>query len=96
MKRREGGDRLVFDNGRGGTGRTFDWRMIEDHPHLGNALVAGGVGADNAGEAMGLGAYAIDVGSRLESAPGIKSADKIRRLFDALRPSCRQELRACA
>jgi phosphoribosylanthranilate isomerase len=45
---------------------------------------------------MRLGAYAIDVGSRVESAPGVKSADKIRSLFDALRPSCRQELRACA
>jgi len=96
MHRREGGDRLVFDNDRGGTGRTFDWHLINDHPRLGDALVAGGIGTDNAGEAMDLGAYAIDVGSRVESSPGVKSADKIRSLFDALRPSCRQELRACA
>ena len=96
MPPREGGDRLVFDNGGGGTGRMFDWRVIDDHPRLGSALVAGGIGADNARDAMRLGAYAIDVGSRVESAPGVKSADKIRSLFDALRPSCRQELRACA
>ncbi len=93
---REGGDRLLFDNGSGGTGQTFAWRLIDGHPRLGSGLVGGGIGADNARAATHLGAYAIDVGSRVESTPGVKSADKIRSLFEALRPSCRQELRACA
>ncbi len=90
------GDRLLFDNGAGGTGATFDWDEIRHHPGLSNALVAGGIGPDNASQAAALGIYAIDVGSSLDSAPGVKSPEKIRALFEALRQPSREELRACA
>jgi len=89
-------ERLVFDNGRGGTGRTFDWSLVAHHPELPRALVAGGIGPHNARAARQLGTYAIDVGSLVDEAPGIKSAHKIGALFDALRPDCRDRLRACA
>jgi indole-3-glycerol phosphate synthase/phosphoribosylanthranilate isomerase len=89
-------DRLVFDNNGGGTGRTFDWSLVSDHPELPNALIAGGIGVHNAVAAQRLGAHAIDVGSSVEDAPGRKSPDKIRALFDSLRPACRPQLRACA
>ena len=91
-----GGDRMLFDNQDGGSGRTFDWRAIRPHPHLGNAIVAGGIGAHNATEARALGGYAIDVGSAVDARPGVKSAEKIAALFDALRPRCREQLRLCA
>jgi indole-3-glycerol phosphate synthase/phosphoribosylanthranilate isomerase len=91
-----GGDRLLFDNERGGSGHTFDWSLIEGHADLGSAIVAGGIGPHNARAAQQLGAYAIDVGSALDERPGRKSPDKIARLFEALRPACRQRLRACA
>jgi indole-3-glycerol phosphate synthase/phosphoribosylanthranilate isomerase len=91
-----GGDRLVFDNGDGGTGRSFDWSLVAGHPDLDGAVVAGGIGAHNAQAARGLGAYAIDVGSALDSKPGQKDPEKIAALFDALRPVSRQRLRACA
>lgn len=91
-----GGDRLVFDNADGGSGRTFDWGLIRRHPALASALVAGGIGPGNAPAAQDLGAYAIDVGSALDERPGRKSPEKIAALFEALRPPCRQRLRACA
>jgi indole-3-glycerol phosphate synthase/phosphoribosylanthranilate isomerase len=91
-----GGDRLLFDNGSGGTGRTFDWSLVERHPDLPSAIVAGGIGLHNAGAARQLGAYAIDIGSAVEVAPGLKSADKIGALFEALRPPSRPQLSACA
>ena len=91
-----GGDRLVFDNADGGSGRAFDWRLIERHPELRRAVVAGGIGPNNARAASSLGAYAIDVGSALDQQPGRKSPEKIAALFDSLRPGCRQQLRACA
>jgi indole-3-glycerol phosphate synthase/phosphoribosylanthranilate isomerase len=91
-----GGDRLLFDNANGGSGRTFDWSAVERHPELPRALVAGGIGAQNARAAAALGAYAIDVGSSVDLRPGRKSPEKIEALFDALRPSGRQRLRACA
>jgi indole-3-glycerol phosphate synthase/phosphoribosylanthranilate isomerase len=91
-----GGDRLLFDNGGGGTGRTFDWSTIQGHPELSRAIVAGGVGPDNARAAQRLGAYAIDIGSSLDARPGEKSPEKIAALFEVLRPAARERLRACA
>jgi indole-3-glycerol phosphate synthase/phosphoribosylanthranilate isomerase len=93
---RRGGDRFVFDNGNGGSGRSFDWAPIEDHPDLARSIVAGGIGASNAAAARALGAYAIDVGSAVDLAPGRKSAEKISDLFEALRTPARRRLRACA
>jgi indole-3-glycerol phosphate synthase/phosphoribosylanthranilate isomerase len=90
-----GGDRLVFDNDDGGSGRCFDWSLVEDHPELSRALVAGGIGPANARAARALGSYAIDVGSALDQRPGKKSPEKIAALFDALRPASRQRLREC-
>ena len=92
----KGGDRMLFDHGGGGTGRTFDWTLVRDHPELERAIVAGGIGPDNARAAQRLGAYAIDVGSAVDEVPGRKSPEKIAALFDSLRPPCREELRACA
>jgi indole-3-glycerol phosphate synthase/phosphoribosylanthranilate isomerase len=99
-------DRLLFDAGSGGTGRTFDWKLVRGHgrlaesiarhSRLSRAIVAGGIGPGNAREAMALGAHAIDVGSSLDEVPGRKSTSKIAALFDALRAPCRQGLRICA
>jgi len=91
-----GGDRLVFDNANGGSGRSFDWRLIERHPELRRAIVAGGVGPHNARAAQALGPYAIDVGSALDLRPGRKSPEKIQALFEALRPTSRRRLAECA
>ena len=90
------GDRLVFDNADGGSGHSFDWSLIEGHPELAGAVVAGGIGPHNARGARQLGAYAIDVGSALDEQPGRKSPAKIAAFFEMLRPGCRQQLRACA
>jgi len=92
----EAADRLLFDSGSGGTARAFDWSLIRNHPALGEALVAGGIGAHNAREARRQGAYAIDVGSSLDERPGRKSPEKIAALFDTLRSPSRQLLSACA
>jgi indole-3-glycerol phosphate synthase/phosphoribosylanthranilate isomerase len=91
-----GGDRIVFDNGDGGTGRSFDWQEVRGHKLLGRSLIAGGIGAHNARSAFALGAYAIDVGSAVDAMPGIKSSARIRDLFETLRPRSREGLRQCA
>jgi indole-3-glycerol phosphate synthase/phosphoribosylanthranilate isomerase len=91
-----GGDRLLFDNGDGGSGRSFDWSLIAGHVDLPRALVAGGIGPANARAARRLGAYSIDVGSSVDTNPGRKSPERIGALFDALRSASRERLRACA
>lgn len=87
----EDADRLLFDNGPGGTGESFDWGLVQDHPALANSLIAGGLGIDNARLAVGLGCHAIDVGSSVDEAAGRKSSEKVAALFEALRAPSRQE-----
>jgi indole-3-glycerol phosphate synthase/phosphoribosylanthranilate isomerase len=91
-----GGDRLVFDNADGGSGRMFDWRLVKHHAELSRTIVAGGIGPGNARAAQGLGAYAIDVGSAVDFRPGRKSPERVAQLFEALRPTSREQLTACA
>jgi indole-3-glycerol phosphate synthase/phosphoribosylanthranilate isomerase len=90
-----GGDRLLFDNASGGSGHPFDWALIENHPELPRAILAGGIGAANACEAAAIGCYAIDVGSSVDERPGTKSPEKIAELFDKLRPIARKQVAAC-
>jgi len=91
-----GGDRLLFDNAEGGSGRPFDWAEIDGHAQLAQAVIAGGIGPHNARAARGLGAYAIDVGSAVDFRPGRKSPEKIAALFESLRHLSRERLSACA
>ncbi|WP_294174527.1 bifunctional indole-3-glycerol-phosphate synthase TrpC/phosphoribosylanthranilate isomerase TrpF [uncultured Sphingomonas sp.] len=81
-----GGDRPVFDNGPGGTGQAFDWAPLSQERRLPQAFLAGGIGPTNARDAQATGVYGIDVGSRVEAAPGRKDPVKVQALFDRLRP----------
>lgn len=84
-------DRILFDNGRGGTGETFAWSRIAHREELPRALLAGGIGIDNARAAQAVGAYALDIGSAMDETPGVKSHARIARLFDTLRPTSREK-----
>ena len=67
----------------GGTGLGFDWGMIG---HISkDVFIAGGITPDNAGEAVKLGFYGIDVCSGIESEPGKKDHKKMKKLFDNIR-----------
>ena len=77
-------DRYVLDNGNGGSGQPFDWRVLAGQP-LDNVLLAGGLGADNCVQAAQLGCAGLDFNSGVESAPGIKDAEKITAVFQTLR-----------
>ena len=85
-----GGDRPLFDNGAGGTGEAFDWALLPEQPRLADAVLAGGIGVDNARAAQRTGVHAIDVGSRIEATHGRKSPLLVKQLFDALRPADRR------
>jgi indole-3-glycerol phosphate synthase / phosphoribosylanthranilate isomerase len=58
---------------------------------LPSAFLAGGIGPDNAGAAAAVGAHGLDVGSRVECAPGLKDPKRVEALFAALRPQSRGE-----
>lgn len=67
---------------RGGTGRTVDWAGVAGaHADLPLAL-AGGLKPDNIADAIAVsGTVAVDVASGVESAPGVKDADLMRRFI---------------
>jgi indole-3-glycerol phosphate synthase / phosphoribosylanthranilate isomerase len=90
---RPGADRTLFDTAvagqSGGTGRTFDWSRLHGRADLPAGLLAGGLKPANAHAAARVGAYALDVGSGVEMAPGRKDAGKLAAFFEALRPAAR-------
>ena len=62
----------------GGNGLSFDWRLVAGRRWLRPWMLAGGLTAGNVAEAIRLtGARQVDVSSGVESAPGVKDADRI-------------------
>ena len=70
----------------GGTGRTFPWRGATILAARRAVMLAGGLGPDNVADALTrVRPYGVDAASRLESAPGIKDHDRVRRFVAAVR-----------
>lgn len=62
----------------GGNGLPFDWRLLVGRKWLKPWMLAGGLTSANVAEAVRLtGARQVDVSSGVESAPGVKDADRI-------------------
>lgn len=86
-------DRIVLDatdgNARGGTGRQFDWRLLDavDQATRDRAILAGGIGPRNVAAASGKRCWMIDVNSGVEfpGQPGKKDKEVLEDLFVNLR-----------
>jgi len=69
---------------RGGTGKTFDWKLARRMGKRVPIILAGGLTAENVSEAIRIARpYAIDVCSGVERAPGKKDAGKMRAFVRA-------------
>lgn len=85
-------DMFLFDKasvGFGGSGKRFDWRLLRDYHEKTPALVAGGV--DETGleflkdlHRVGRAIAGIDVNSRVELEPGLKSTVRIKKVMERL------------
>ncbi len=72
----------------GGTGRTIDWSRAASLARRERLILAGGLTADNVATAIAaVRPYGIDVSSGVESAPGLKSLDRLRQFVAAVRAS---------
>ncbi|MCX8073244.1 MAG: phosphoribosylanthranilate isomerase [Candidatus Binatia bacterium] len=64
----------------GGTGETADWMEIARLPVEQPLILAGGLRAENVAQAVRVvRPFAVDVASGVESSPGVKDADALRR-----------------
>ncbi len=82
-------DALVLDAaqpGYGGGGVTFDWALARRIAAKRRVLLAGGLNADNVGDAIAkVRPFGVDVASGVESAPGVKDARKVSAFVSAAR-----------
>lgn len=70
---------------RGGTGRLADWMRAAHVAARRPLILAGGITAENVEDAIRqVKPWGIDVSSGVEDAPGVKNAERLRRLFDAV------------
>ena len=70
----------------GGTGRSFDWSLIDRLELKRTCILAGGLDVDNVVRAIqAVHPYAVDVNSGVEKRPGIKDHTLIRAFVDRVR-----------
>ncbi len=76
---------------RGGTGKSFDWKLARDAARFGRIILAGGLTPENVTEAVREARpFAVDVASGVESAPGKKDPSKLRAFFAAVAEADRE------
>jgi phosphoribosylanthranilate isomerase len=70
----------------GGTGKTFDWRLVPKKKGDARIFLAGGITPENVGDAIRTARpYAIDVCSGVESKPGKKDPQRMKAFMQAVR-----------
>ena len=69
----------------GGNALSFDWQLLAGRAWKRPWMLAGGLNADNVGEAVAAtGAVAVDVSSGIEDRPGHKDPARIRAFLAAV------------
>lgn len=78
--------KVVLDQGKGGSGKPFDWALLDSlHPAQRQyCVLAGGLGTDNAQAAAALNLAGLDFNSGLEVSPGIKDPVSVHEVFTQL------------
>ncbi len=79
-------DVFVYEGADSGTGRTIDWSEARQVAARGRMILAGGLNPDNVAAAIReVRPWGVDASSGLESGPGIKDVELIKRFIGAAR-----------
>ena len=77
---------VLADGPRPGSGVVADWNRVEKLAASTRLMLAGGLNAENVGEAiLRMRPFGVDVSSGVERAPGLKDPDRIRAFVAAVR-----------
>ncbi|RSC95948.1 phosphoribosylanthranilate isomerase [Tenacibaculum singaporense] len=87
-------DYFLFDTKgkeRGGNGITFNWQILQNYNSTKPYFLSGGIGLEEVGELQSFlkrkesqYCYAIDVNSKFETKPGVKSIEKLKKFKEIL------------
>lgn len=70
----------------GGTGKTFDWSVLNEISEIKPFFLSGGLNNENIQDAIeAVSPFAVDLSSGLEDSPGLKDFEKIEQFFDVMR-----------
>jgi phosphoribosylanthranilate isomerase len=79
-------DIFLIDSPDPGSGKVFDWRLADGAPRGKRILLAGGLNAENVGDAIRLvRPWGVDVSTGVEQRPGQKDPAKLRRFVASAR-----------
>jgi len=71
----------------GGSGRKFDWHLLENYDNEKAFFLSGGIDMediDNIKNISNLNIHTIDINSKFESEPGLKNIEKVKKFKDLL------------
>ncbi|RNL51786.1 phosphoribosylanthranilate isomerase [Pedobacter jejuensis] len=83
-------DYFLFDTktkSHGGSGKTFDWKILENYTLNKPYFLSGGIDLEHATAISGIDdsrLYALDINSRFEIEPGLKDVEKIKEFVKGL------------
>lgn len=77
-------NKYLLDNKTGGTGQSFNWKIIKNQD-ISDTILAGGININNVFSASQLGFCGLDINSGVELSPGLKNKKKIKLIFDLLK-----------
>jgi phosphoribosylanthranilate isomerase len=87
-----GADVVMLDAPSPGSGQVFDWKLAEGVPNGVRFLLAGGLNAENVGEAIArVRPWGVDVATGVEASPGRKDPRKLRAFIAAARAAEKPE-----
>ncbi len=70
----------------GGTGHSFDWKMLTEIEGVNNLILAGGLTPQNVSEAIQtVDLYGVDVSSGVEEMPGKKDLKKLKKFIKVVK-----------
>ncbi|MDP3791042.1 MAG: phosphoribosylanthranilate isomerase [Candidatus Omnitrophota bacterium] len=76
------------DKLKGGTGKSFDWKIIENFEFLRPVILSGGLNPSNVGQAIDkVFPYGVDVSSGIEESPGKKDLKLMKEFVENVRKS---------